>query len=83
MDPPFYHLDDIDSHISDKQHLEAIFIWARISALQKGWRTGSRVLMNMSSINNGSIDIDLDYCWAAAGVFLEVGWAGVEEKALA
>lgn len=37
--------------------------------------------MNMSSINNGSIDIDLDYCWAAAGVFLEVGGVGVEVKA--
>lgn len=81
MDPPFYHLDDIDSIISDKQFLEAFFIWARISVLQKGWRTGSRVLMNMSSINKGSIDIDLDYCWAAAGVFLEVGGVGVEVKA--
>lgn len=37
--------------------------------------------MNMSSINNGSIDIDLDYCWAAAGVFLEVCGVGVEVKA--
>lgn len=37
----------------------------------------------MSSINNGSIDIDMDYCWAEAGVFLEVGEVGVEVKALA
>lgn len=31
----------------------------------------------------GSIDIDLDYCRAAAGVFLVVGWVGVEVKSSA